>query len=195
MKFKWTGLRPLLMHNGSLADPISDATVAMAKLIKDRKASKKDADKAARLDAEIARIEWEFGLYWNEKLGPVILSDAIERCIQLGAQKEKLGKQAQAGALCVESDIKLNYDGPRTKEALYKEKRFCLRKGVVIQRNRVMRSRPMFPTGWWIEFDMEVDTDTISEEAMQKACEDAGRFIGLCDWRPKFGRFISERIS
>jgi len=60
------------------------------------------------------RLEWEGGLYWNDKHGPVILSDAIERCIQLGAQKKRRGKDMIALISCTEE---LEYDEQILNEA------------------------------------------------------------------------------
>jgi hypothetical protein len=78
--------------------------------------------------------------------------------------------------------------------------RFCLRCGVVIQQKRIIRVRPMFPSNvgdisksWSIQFVIEYDETVIeSEKALVKAMDDAGKYIGLCDFRPKYGRFQSE---
>jgi hypothetical protein len=187
MNVKWTGIRPLIQHNGMMADP----TNRIARRIKEitAKGSRKmtDADYEER-----DRLEWEGGLYWDDDLGPVILSDAIERCIQLGAQKSRLGKDVQAAVFCTEPVTKLLYDGPRTKEKLYADARFTIRKGVAIQKSRVIRVRPMFPTGWSLQFTLEFDESILNPKSLEKAMTDAGALIGLGDWRPKFGRFLVE---
>ena len=41
-------------------------------------------------------LEWQAGLYWSEDCGAYIPSDNIERCIQLGAQKSRIGKDVAA---------------------------------------------------------------------------------------------------
>ena len=179
----WTGFRPLVMHNGLLADR-SNPYVIAKKPILAKKTKMNDSDYA-----QLDRLEWEGGLYWSDELGLVIPSDNIERCIQLGAQKSRIGKDVQAAVFCVEPEYKLEYNGPKTKDELYADDRFKLRKGVCVQKARVIRLRPMIPTGWKLAFELEYDDSVVDAKSIWKAAEDAGALIGLGDWRPKFGRF------
>ena len=178
------------MHNGLMADPTNEYTRKIKEITS--KGSKKltDADYEER-----DRLEWEAGLYWDDQLGPIIPSDNIERCIQLGAQKSRNGKDAQAAVFCIEPVLKLNYAGPRTKADLYANPNYQLRRGVAVQRSRIIRMRPMFPTSWSLEIALEYDETVISSERnLMKWMDDAGALIGLGDWRPKFGRFVVEKI-
>jgi hypothetical protein len=60
---------------------------------------------------------------------------------------------------------------------------------VVVQRNRVMRWRPKFDD-WTLKFQIEIiDPGTISPTTLRNVLEDAGKFIGICDFRPLFGTF------
>ena len=139
-------------------------------------------------------LEWQAGLYWSEDCGAYIPSDNIERCIQLGAQKSRIGKDVAAAVFCSESAIKLQYDGPKDMRKLYDAGNFILRKGVAVQKSRLIRIRPMFPTGWKLQFQLEFDDNIINAKNLLKAVSDAGMLIGLGDWRPKFGRFICEQV-
>lgn len=195
LKTTWTGIRPMLMHNGLLADP----TNPYARRIKDicRKGSKKltDADYEER-----DRVEWEGSLYWDDTDGLVVTSDAIERCIQLGAQKSRIGKDVQAAVFCTTPHVDLEYQGPKSKAELYKfglehPNTFILRKGVAVQKNRVIRIRPMIPTGWRLQIELEYDETILNRKSLEKAIVDSGALIGLGDWRPKFGRFIPEFVA
>lgn len=188
LKAKWTGIRPLVMHNGLMADPSNPFTKQIKEIT--RKGSKKltESDYERR-----DWLEWQAGLYWSETLGPVVPSDNIERCIQLGAQKSRLGKDVQAAVFCTEPEIKVEYSGPRSQEKMFSDPRFVLRKGVAVMKSRIIRIRPMIPTGWSIAFDLEYDDSIISnDKVLLKAMEDAGALIGLGDWRPKFGRFTVQ---
>lgn len=189
IKLKWTGIRPMIMHNGRLADPTDPIAQKIADIV--RKGSKKmtEEDYALR-----DRLEWEGGLYWTDGVGPVIISDAIERTIQFGAQKSRKGKDVKAAMICSEAEypLKFKFNGEMTKDNLYNDGGFVIRKGVIINRNRVIRVRPMFPTGWNITFDLEYDEHVLNERTIIKANEDAGTYVGLNDWRPKYGRFIVE---
>ena len=179
-----TGIRPLIMHNSSMVDP-ENPFVRRIKEISSKGTRKiTDADIAER-----EHLEWEGGLYWDDELGPVIPADNIERCVQEGAQKSRLGKLAKSSILCTDAIVRIEYKGPRTKEEMYRDRRFIFRKAVGIQKNRIIRVRPMIPTGWEIHPKLEFDESILNESAIKRALADAGALVGLCDWRPKFGRF------
>ena len=181
---KWTGIRPLVMHNGLMADPTNPYSRRIKEIVSKGTKKLTDSDYEER-----DRLEWEAGLYWSEKEGPIIPSDNIERCIQLGAQKSRIGKDVQAAVFCSEPEVRVEYDGPRNKDKMFADPRFTLRKGVAIQKSRLIRVRPMIPVGWSITFELEFDDSIVNEKSLIKACIDAGALVGLGDWRPKFGRF------
>lgn len=188
LKTKWTGIRPLIMHNGLLADPTNPYTRKIKEIT--RKGSKKmtDADHALR-----DQLEWEGGLYYDEESKkPFIPSDNIERCIQVGAQKSRLGKDVQAAVFVSDDTVFIDFDGPKEKSAMFADPRFTIRKGVVIQKSRLIRIRPMIPTGWKMTFTLEFDDTVINKANLVKAMQDAGSLVGCGDWRPKFGRFLVE---
>ena len=63
----------------------------------------------------------------------------------------------------------------------------------VVQRNGINRTRPGFLAGWRTAFVVQVtDGEMIDLSMLQNAVERAGRFVGLCDFRPDFGRFRVE---
>lgn len=65
---------------------------------------------------------------------------------------------------------------------------------VVVQRSRVLRWRPRFEN-WSLEFDITiVDEATLSPTTVRNVLEDAGKFVGLCDFRPLFGTFEVEGL-
>jgi hypothetical protein len=174
------------MHNGALADWQNEYTQQITAITTKGSRKLTETDFARR-----DRLEWEGSLYWNHD-GPAIPSSNIERCIQLGAQKSRLGKDVLSAVFCADSEVVLKYDGPRDRDKMYADSRFVLRGGVRIQKSRIIRVRPMIPTGWSLEFDLEFDDTVINEQALHRAMIDAGALIGLGDWRPKFGRFICE---
>jgi hypothetical protein len=189
MKVKWTGLRPLLLHSAQLADPLNPIV---------RKIKEHTAKKTKKTDydlEEIDRLSYIGSLYLSEDGKPVIPSDNIERCIQLGAQKKRMGKDVAAAVLCSDAEYPLQYDGPKDPAEMYKSIRFVNRKSVAVQNSRVMRVRPMIPTGWVLVFELEYDESVINEKAIIDAMQDAGSLIGLGDWRPKFGRFTVEVVK
>lgn len=191
LSVKITGIRPLVMHNGLLADPTNPFVIASKKITS--KGSKKmtEADHKER-----DRLEWMGGLYFSEEIGLMIPSDNIERCIQEGGKKSRIGKDVQAAVFVSEPEIKIEHDAIkcRTKEQLFTDERqrFTLRKGVKVQLSRIIRVRPMIPTGWTASFTLEFDESIINPANLHQALVDAGALVGLGDWRPKFGRFTVE---
>jgi hypothetical protein len=62
---------------------------------------------------------------------------------------------------------------------------------VVIQRNGVNRIRPAMLKGWRAEFELQVILpEYISREILGAAIQNAGRLVGVGDFRPTYGRFM-----
>lgn len=61
---------------------------------------------------------------------------------------------------------------------------------VVIQRSAVTRSRPAMKAGWKAEFVLMVNLpEYVPPQRLNHILQQAGRIIGLADFRPSFGRF------
>ena len=61
---------------------------------------------------------------------------------------------------------------------------------VTIQRNGITRCRPAMKTGWQIQVDFLVNLpEYIPPDALHDVLVNAGRLIGLGDFRPTYGRF------
>lgn len=61
---------------------------------------------------------------------------------------------------------------------------------VTIQRNGINRVRPAMRAGWVATFDLSVLLpEYISPDLLREVIVDAGRLIGVGDFRPTFGRF------
>lgn len=59
-----------------------------------------------------------------------------------------------------------------------------------VQRNGVTRVRPAFKVGWECEIELLVNLPQyVSPELLNEVIVDAGRLIGLADFRPTYGRF------
>lgn len=61
---------------------------------------------------------------------------------------------------------------------------------VTVQRSGVTRVRPAMLAGWRVTFDLDVILpEYISRERFHDAIQNAGRLVGLGDFRPTYGRF------
>ena len=66
---------------------------------------------------------------------------------------------------------------------------------VVVQRSRILRVRPRFDE-WGLEFYIiNKDPNVLLRDTMRRIVEDAGKWIGLCDYRPEFGLFSVEKFE
>jgi len=66
---------------------------------------------------------------------------------------------------------------------------------VVVQRNRVLRARPRFDN-WALEFKViNLDPGLLKADIIKQILVDAGKYYGLGDFRPEFGRFKVEKFE
>jgi hypothetical protein len=62
------------------------------------------------------------------------------------------------------------------------------RRGVVVQRARIMRERPKFED-WELSFILETLDEQLALSAVKEILDQAGK-VGIGDFRPRFGRFM-----
>ncbi len=185
VSYKLTGIAPLLQHNGQTSDPTNPFTKSM-KLITGKRA-KTEAD-----HEELARIEYLAGLYVkNDQV--VIPAEVIESCIINGAKKIKMGPAAKAG-LFVMNDAVLEYGEQLTPEELWESGVYVLKNRVRVQTSAIMRTRPKFDN-WSIEFAIDFNDELLNPGTIDEFMGHAGMQVGLCDWRPRYGRFNYERVA
>ncbi len=175
------GTAPLMMQSDKLADPIGDDAKELKKFSGKRK--KTDDDHEA-----MKRIEWGANLYTDNKGVIIVPSQNIFRMIVEAARLSKKGKDVERGCMIMINENPLYYDGPKSLRALYENARFVDRRTVVVSRSRVMRTRPIFPT-WSLPFTVNYDPDVIDMNELDGFVETAGKYIGLGNYRPRFGRF------
>lgn len=185
LKFRITGEVPLLMHNGQLADPLNKWSKAMKAVSGKRKKTDSDHE-------EMARLQWYGSLYLLDGK-PCLPGEVIEATFINAAKKSKLGTQAKMGVFCP-GNYPLHYDDEHDSiDDLWNgnnHRHTCMG---VINRNRVPVTRPMF-TGWSVDCEIVYDDEVLNEREMWTILETAGRYIGLCDWRPRYGRFTVSSI-
>lgn len=65
------------------------------------------------------------------------------------------------------------------------------RRRVTIQRNAITRTRPAMREGWTATFILMCNLpEYITEDMLNATIQQAGKLIGLADFRPSFGRFL-----
>lgn len=58
----------------------------------------------------------------------------------------------------------------------------------MVQRARIVRARPRFDD-WELSFQIINTDERIRKETLKQILSDAGRYFGIGDYHPRFGRF------
>ena len=182
---KLTGLSPIMFHNERLVDPGNHYTQELKKLTSQRA-------KTDELLEEIKWLEWRAGFYEHDGR-PVVPADNVLATGLQGARKRKLGKHFEAGVFEKEPHFFLDYEGPKKIDKL-KDPRWLDYRSVVVSRRRVMRARPIF-RNWGVTIALYFDPEIIELSQLQEAFQIAGERIGMCERRPRLGRFAVEAIK
>ncbi len=67
---------------------------------------------------------------------------------------------------------------------------FLDRRRVMVQRNGITRTRPAMKEGWRAEVELMVNLpEYVPPVLLRRVLDDAGRLIGVGDFRPTYGRF------
>lgn len=183
IEFAVKGVAPLLMHNERLANPLDPIAIEIRKITAKRKKTLGDYE-------HLAGLEWQGGIHIDEKGHPCVPGHVIEGTLINAAKKLRMGPSAKAGLIC-DGSWPLEYDGPKDGNKLKAVKSFRDIRRVVVQRQAVMRCRPIFYT-WAVTFTLHYLPSLFDEEQVVDLVRVGGRIIGLMDYRPKFGRYEIE---
>jgi len=187
LQVKIRGIAPMLMHNGQLADPLNYYSKKLKLISSKRK--KEDSD-----HYDMAHIEF-MGSFWLNKDGQVIVpAYVLEACILSGAAKDKNKTAFKSTIMVSDPDPVLVYNGPKSVDDMWEDESFHFVSLVGVNGNKVRRTRPIF-NDWSLSFDVIFDDNNVNEDALKQAIEKAGRFNGIGDYRPKFGRFEVESFK
>ncbi len=190
LTLKLTGTKPMLMHNGRLANPLDPHTRAVAAISKKRNKTDKDLAELAQLESRGSMWETPDGL-----LGVPV--EAVWRCLWDSAKAFKLGEDVKRAIIPTLEIAPLLIGGSVQKCDTYLADapgRLSYR-SVVINRRRTMRARPIIPVGWEVTVSMEILTDVLEPEKLVPVIQRAGRLTGIGDWRPIWGTFTAEILS
>lgn len=187
IKCEFHGVSPLIMHSCQCVNPLHPLSLAQKK-INAKKKNKTDEDLAMLSD-----LEWEGGLYWNDEVGVYVPAENIEATIREGAKARRKGKDIVKGFMVEDMMVPLDIGESLTKEEMKADFRFRDVRAMRVKTSRVMRTRPRFNM-WNITFTAMYDEKVLNFDEIVDAIEYAGQYVGLCDSRPKYGKF-SARVT
>lgn len=188
---KITGTSPILMHSDRMANPLDPIKKRLSPITAKRKKTDEDHE-------EIAHIEWEAGMYFDENVGPHLPGRMIKAALIQAAKKTKDGPKIKSGVVVMTDKAPLQYAGPRKLDEMWKSKKFVDMRSVVVQRARLMRCRPIFPE-WSVSVELIYDGSVVDRADIVRIAETAGALVGMGDYRPEnggdFGRFNVEVVN
>ncbi len=193
-RLKIAGISPIIHHNGAAGlDTRSAISREIASITAKRGGNRTEAD-----EDRLRELECQRSLWIDESGAPAIPATAIRATIEAGARKRKQGPQVRGGLVILETGF--DYDREKygtTLDDLGKNAQFTA--PVVVQRNRILRTRAKFDTPWSCTVIVDVDEELIDGAQLLEWLDIAGRQVGLGDWRPEksgtFGRFKAEDIE
>lgn len=178
--FQIESIVPLLMHDDKTANPLNEYTKKLKSLTGKRK--KTDEDHAA-----IAEVEWNASLYY-ENGNYIIPTKVIEATLLASAKQFKKGTLLKQ-CVIVADDMILEFKDANLKpEKLYKKLEYVDMRTVKIGQAKTTRCRPKFDN-WKGEFTVILDEEKLNAEEIEQIVNNAGKYVGMCDYRPRYGRF------
>ena len=183
LKVTWKGITPLIMHSCQCVNPMHPIAKEMKKYTSKRNKTDDDFEK-------ISDLEWEAGAYWRDDIGLYIPGENVEATLVNGGKQFKKGKDIQKYVNVNDLYIPFNYGENLSKEQLIADYKYRDVRAMNVQRSKVNRTRPRFDK-WEITFTMIYDEERIDIETIVNSMEYAGQYVGLCDSRPRYGKFVA----
>jgi len=185
--FTLQGTGILLMHSDAGVDSNSKISRQITAITNRRKKDRTDEDQELH-----DRLYWERAMYFDPQIGPYIPAWNVKAMIQKAAGLSKKGKTVERGLILAKEAFPLQYDGPRKLDAMWKAGRFTDCRSIKNSgrgAGRVMRVRPRFEN-WTLECEFFTDPTEIDERDLLTYVEYAGNFVGLGDYRKRYGKFM-----
>ena len=159
--------------------------------------AKKGSNRTVVEDERIKELDCQIAVWKDENQKATIPCSAIRATIENAARKLKHGPMVREGLTVL--SVEFHYDEDKYGKTLEELGKNCQHTvGVVIQRNRVLKTRALFKE-WSATAIIDTDPEIVEKTNLIQWLDIAGRRIGLGDWRPQksgtFGRFSLESIE
>lgn len=178
-----TGTRPMLMHNGRLANPLDPYAQRLKAYTSKRNKTDEDLMMIMKIEAR--------GSCWETPDGLLAVPEAaVWACLHEAAKQRKLGKSIEK-ALRYDPDsfVPIEVDGEQVScDDYLRDLDNIDYRGVKVNGRRVMRSRPRI-RHWSGTVTFDLDENIINARDLAPTVEYMGEYVGLGDWRPQLGTF------
>lgn len=189
IKYHAEGITTLLMHSDVTANPLHPFTKELKSLTSKRKKTDEDYEK-------IARTEFRASLYYKQDKGFYMPAKNIDATLLASAKMFKLGVLWKQGAF-VDTDADFIFpDSKLLPDALYDAKEGAYRdmQTVKIGTAKNIRCRPAF-NQWSFDFTIIIDEAKFNERQIDDIVINAGKYVGICDYRPRYGKFDIKKVK
>lgn len=169
------GSAPIMFHRWSC-----EAVEAKANAAKGSKAKKED--------------DWESYLYRDTAGEIAIPGEYLRQAIIEAAKYRQDPRSPRKSAKDLFKAAVISLTDLATTGA--SEPDYLDRRRVCVMRAAVTRVRPALNAGWSATFQLMVQTpEYISPQTLNGVIADAGRLVGLGDFRPSYGRFVVSKFD
>ena len=182
------GAKPLLLHNGRLANPLDPYTRDLAAISKKRNKTDDDRLNMMAIEARAGCYETTDGLLafptanvWRsiyDAAKAYKLGVAVKRSLHFDDVNEPL--YVDGATVDIDQDRWLQY--PDTID--YRP----VKVGMV----KTMRARPLVPNGWVTTHRFGLNEKEVDVDSLVPVLQRAGETIGVGDWRPVYGTFEAK---
>ena len=186
---EWKGITPLIMNSCKTVNPLHPIALAKRE-ITDKPSRKRTVDDLIHL----SDLEWEGSLYHDDDIGLYVPAENIEATVRDGAKARRKGKDIVRCFNVVEMRVPLDIGEVLTLDQMRDDYRFRDVRQMTVQRARVTRTRGRFNM-WRIVFTATYDETQINLDTVVYAMQYAGQYVGLCDSRPKYGKFEVVNVT
>ena len=186
------GESPILHHNAASGlDTSSALSREIAELARKRSRTESEHER-------LRELECQRSLWLSDDGHPMIPRAALRACIEGAARRRKEGPSVRSGL--VVDETRFLFDIERYGDTIEDWGKRCqYTVPVVVQRNRILRTRARFETPWSLDASVFAAEDLIAVEHLRAWLEFAGQRIGLGDWRPErsgsHGRFRLDLLE
>lgn len=186
IKFKMTGVCPLMLNNPQTVNPMNEYSKALKELTSKR--SKTDEDQN-----EIFHLKFLASCYVNNKGQYIIPANMIMKSFQAASKENRLGAKFERSVF-VFNDSLLKFDengcSPEELWQNFSDKYVDIRP-VGVQKAKIVTARMIVPK-WSLEGELFYDDSQLNKSEIILAMQNAGSRYGIGTYRACYGRYQIE---
>jgi hypothetical protein len=191
LRLQLTGNRPMLLNNVRLANPLDPYAQQISAIARKHATKKTDEDRQ-----QLMWLEARGSCYENEEGLLGLPNENVWRSLYNAAKTFKRGEDVKRSLRFAPIVEPLLIDGAKVScdDFLMADAnaRIDYRSAKPPGQGRVMRARPLIPTGWQSVHTFELDEAILDARDLTPILLRASTYEGLGNWRPTYGTYEAE---